>query len=329
MFNRLMKHALHFALSNTLSATGDAPEWILLVPAGEITTRDGRQFNNQTPDDILTSFAADQRDIPLDYEHATEVRAPQGLSAPAVGWITQLKIENGEVFGKVAWNPEGRTAVETRAYRYISPVVHLSMGTRSVFRISSVSLTNDPALYIKSLNRRDTPEFEGDLTMLKAIAKALNLAETATEAEILSALSVQHSEKEQLRRAAETPDATKYVLRSEHDTLIERCNTLTAENAQLKKDDAEKAVVALVDGAITEGKVIPAIRDSEIALCRAVGADAYKERLSKLSAIIKPGETETRQEPGKVSGKLDDAQKEMCRSMGISEEEYLKDLPSA
>lgn len=75
MFNRLMKHALHFALSNTLSATGDAPEWILLVPAGEITTRDGRQFNNQTPDDILTSFAADQRDIPLDYEHATEVRA--------------------------------------------------------------------------------------------------------------------------------------------------------------------------------------------------------------------------------------------------------------
>lgn len=324
-----MKHALHFALSNTLSATGEAPEWILLVPAGEITTRDGRQFNNQTPDNILTSFTADQRDIPLDYEHATEVRAPQGLPAPAVGWITQLKVENGDVFGKVAWNPEGRTAVETRAYRYISPVVHLSMATRSVFRISSVSLTNDPALYIKSLNRRATPETNEDTLMLKAIAKALNLADTATEAEILSALSVQNSEKEQLRKSAETPDATKFVLRSEHDTLIERCTALTSENTQLKKDDAEKAVAALVDGAIAEGKVIPAIRDSEIALCRAVGADVYKERLSKLSAIMTPGETETRKEPGKLNGKLDDAQKEMCRRLGVSEEDFLKDLPAS
>ncbi|KQZ87206.1 hypothetical protein ASD64_07125 [Mesorhizobium sp. Root157] len=325
-----MKNAIRLALSAPGAASTAAPEWILLLPAGDITTRDGRLLRNVTPDTIIASFAGDQRDMPIDYEHATEVRAAQGLSAPAVGWINELKIEAGEVFGKVAWTDEGRAAVEGRSYRYISPVVHLEPGSRAVTRISSVALTNDPALYIKSLNRRDAPETQEETAMLKAIAKALNLAETATEAEILSAIAVQHSEKEQLRGKVDKPDAAKYVLRTEHDALITTCSQLRAEVKTLKDADTEKEITALVDGAISDGKVIPAIRESELELCRAVGADKYKERLSKLTAVLKPGEDDkTRVEPGKVAGKLDDAQKEMCRRLGLSEEEYLKDLPAA
>ncbi len=322
-----MKNAVRLALSAPASASASAPEWILLLPAGEIATRDGRVLRNLDPDAIVTSFRLDQRDMPIDYEHATEVRAAQGLSAPAVGWIEELKVEAGEVFGKVAWTTEGRAAVEGRAYRYISPVVHLEPATKTVLRISSVALTNDPALYIKSLNRRGAPETQEETAMLKAIAKALNLAETATEAEILSALAAQHSEKEQLRSQAEKPDAAKYVLRSEHDALIQTCTQLRAENRQLKDAEVEKEIVAQVDGAIGAGKVIPAIRESELELCRAVGVEKYKERLSKLAAVLTPGEDDkVRADPGKIAGKLDDAQKEMCRRLGLSEEDYLKEL---
>lgn len=319
-----MKKAIRLALS-ALGAASTAPEWILLLPAGDVTTRDGRQLRNVAPDLIIASFKADQRDIPLDYEHATEVRAPKGLSAPAVGWIKELKVEAGEIFGKVDWTDEGRAAVESKSYRYISPVVHLDAAERTVFRISSVALTNDPALYIKSLNRRDTPETHEETDMLKAIAKALNLAETATEAEILSAIAVQHSEKEALRSKADTPDAAKYILRSEYDTVVVSCSQLRAEIKGLKDDKLESEVTALVDDAISTGKVIPAVRETELELCRAIGADKYKERLSKLTAIVKPGEdTATRADPTQNAGKLDGAQKEMCRRLGISEEDFLK-----
>jgi phage I-like protein len=322
-----MTNAVRLALTALGAAATSAPEWILLLPAGDITTRDGRVLRNVSPDTILASFAADQRDIPLDYEHATEVRAPEGLSAPAVGWIGELKVEAGEILGKVAWTDDGRAAVESRAYRYISPVVHLEPGSRAVLRISSVALTNDPALYIKSLNRREAPETQEEAEMLKAIAKALNLPETATEAEILSAIAVQHTEKEALKAKADKPDATMYVLRTEHDTLIATCSQLRAENKTLKDADTEKEVVALVDGAISAGKVIPAIRDSELELCRALGATKYQERLSKLTPTLTPGESDTtRKEPGKNAGKLDDAQKEMCRRLGLKEEDFLKNV---
>lgn len=322
-----MTTAIRLALTALGAAATSAPEWILLLPAGDITTRDGRVLRNVSPDTILASFAADQRDIPLDYEHATEVRAPEGLSAPAVGWINELKVEAGEVFGKVDWTAAGREAVESRAYRYISPVVHLEPEARTVLRISSVALTNDPALYIKSLNRRDAPETQEETSMLKAIAKALNLAETATEAEILSAIAVQYSEKEQLSAKVAKPDPAVYVLRTEHDTLITTCAQLRAEVKTLKDADTEKEVVALVDAAISDGKVIPAIRDSELELCRALGATKYQERLSKLTPTLTPGESDTtRREPGKKSGQLDDAQKELCRRLGVSEEDFLKNV---
>ena len=61
-----------------------APDWILLVPAGDIRTRDGRAFSNRKPELAVAAFLAERKDIPVDYEHATHLRAPKGQSAPAV-----------------------------------------------------------------------------------------------------------------------------------------------------------------------------------------------------------------------------------------------------
>ena len=56
---------------------GNAPEWVQLLPAGpEIEGRDGRKWRLDDPGHVaLSSYDAD-RDLPIDYEHATEIKAP-------------------------------------------------------------------------------------------------------------------------------------------------------------------------------------------------------------------------------------------------------------
>jgi len=308
--------------SQALPDSPTAPEWILLVPAGEIVARDGRTFSNLTPDVVVTAFREDRKDMPVDYEHATHLRAPTGLSAPAVAWVKDVDVRDGALWGQVEWNREGREAVESKAYRYISPVVHPD-ASRNVVRISSVALTNDPALYLPALLRRDPTEEEND--MLKAIALALGLPETATEAEILSRLNANKAEVELLTRKAEKPDPELFVARKDHDVVVELCAQQKTEIETLKKADTDRAVTAAVEEAISSGKVIPAIKDSEIELCRAIGVEKYQERLSRMTPIVKPGEDPAARaaETGK-GGAFSAEEVEVLRRMGVCEEDAKK-----
>jgi len=303
-----------------------APDWILLVPAGRNVARDGRLIGNSDPDIAIQSFAADRRDIPIDYEHATEIRSPQGLSAPAVGWIDQLQNRQGALWGHVNWTDEGRRQVESRAYRYISPVVELNADRDFIKRVASVALTNDPALFLEPLSRRKPAEHQ-ETVMLNQIAKALGLKEDATEAEILSKIGETTANVETLRRQAETPNPEMFVARKEHDALIETCNTLRADIKKRDDADLDRDVTAAVEKAIADGKVLPAIKDSEIELCRAIGVDRYGERLSKITPVLDKGETETKDDPGNQdAGTLDAQQKEVCRAMGLSEDDFRETL---
>ena len=56
---------------------GKLPQRILLLPAGQIEGRDGRKWLNSEPEAVLESFSGLGRDLPVDIEHATEVRAPR------------------------------------------------------------------------------------------------------------------------------------------------------------------------------------------------------------------------------------------------------------
>nr|WP_298095919.1 phage protease [uncultured Shinella sp.] len=308
--------------SQLLPEGNAAPDWILLVPAGEIVARDGREFTNLTPDAVVTAFRDDRKDMPVDYEHATHLRAPEGLSAPAVAWVDDVDVRDGAIWGHVSWNADGRAAVESKAYRYISPVVHPDE-KRNVARISSVALTNDPALYLPALLRRDQPEKETD--MLKAIALALGLAEAASEAEILSKIGANKTDTELLTRKAEKPDPQLFVARKDHDAVVELCSQQKTEIETLKSADLDRAVTAAVEGAIAGGKVIPAVKDSEIELCRAIGVAKYEERLSRMAAIVKPGEGQAAREAETLkSAALTDAEVAMCRRLGLKEEDFRK-----
>ncbi|MCS5517678.1 phage protease [Pseudomonas qingdaonensis] len=110
--------ALNTDLSALPSTEGRAPEWIELIPAGPtITGRDGRTwlFDELAQQLVLAAFTSRAIDMVIDWEHASEVSAPQGEAAPAAGWIDRLEIRANALWGHVAWTPRAGEQVAARS----------------------------------------------------------------------------------------------------------------------------------------------------------------------------------------------------------------------
>jgi phage I-like protein len=141
---------------------GLPPEWLELIPAGEVVKgRDGRTWINPFPESILTAFNAKGCDLVIDFEHSTELKAPYGEPAPAVGWVDSLRLKGSAVLGRVAWNHIGKAAVLSRSYRYYSPVFQYEKSTGRIVSLSSVGLTNQPNLRLPALNNENMRAYSG------------------------------------------------------------------------------------------------------------------------------------------------------------------------
>lgn len=140
------------------TTTPTVPDWIELIPAGPaIIGIDGRQWNNDTPERIMSAFTARIHPMVVDYEHASEHRARQGLDAPAAGWIDRLEIRAGAIWGHVEWTAQARQRIEAREYRFISPVFTFEKASSRIAALQSAALTNQPNLNLTALNHRGAP----------------------------------------------------------------------------------------------------------------------------------------------------------------------------
>lgn len=190
MIRRMKKGESRAATAAELPAGTDAPREILLLPAGEIPTRphdDRAPWRNPDADAVVAATRELGLDIAIDYDHQTQRAEQNGQPAPAAGWIKRLVARDGAVWGEVEWTDRAKAMIEAREYRFISPTFIFEKATRTVARIVGAALTNDPAFYMRAIARADsTGRGESDMD-LKALAKALGLADTATEAEVLTA----------------------------------------------------------------------------------------------------------------------------------------------
>lgn len=128
--------------------TDEAPEWVELIPAGKFSAVDGRgPFENSDPDSIVAASIArmPQVGLVLDYDHSTDLAAPEGRPAPAAGWLKAFKVENGAIYARIEWTAAAAEAVKAKHYRYVSPVFEHSKDGK-VERILRAALTNNPAL---------------------------------------------------------------------------------------------------------------------------------------------------------------------------------------
>lgn len=182
---------LKFALNIRLPRDGTLPEWVELIPAGEhVIGRDNRKWINPAPDDIVDAFYENRADLPIDWEHATEKKAPKGEPAPAAGWIKEMETRDGAVWGRTEWTDKGADDVKNKRYRYLSPVIIFLKKNRRIVGIDSAGLTNKPNLRLAALNQAEKPQNnpqpkETGMEFLKALCRLLELAEDTTEDQAL------------------------------------------------------------------------------------------------------------------------------------------------
>ncbi len=91
---------------------GALPDWVQLTPPGPaIAGRDGRGWNLSDPAAVAAAFDP-AKEPQIDLEHSSQIAAPLGMPAPAVGWIKQIDVRDNALWGRVEWTAEGKATVK-------------------------------------------------------------------------------------------------------------------------------------------------------------------------------------------------------------------------
>lgn len=320
-----------------------APDWLHLLPAGLVRTIDGRgPYRVGDVQQLMATSIAGGK-LPLDENHATDLAAPKGGSAPARGWIVELQNRADGIWGKVDWTGPGRRMAEDKEYRGVSPVIaHDRDGV--ITAILRASLTNTPnlagltALHSQEGNSMDLlarliealgldAGADGDavVTAIKklkdagsgqAVATALQsalapigaiigLQSTADAAAVLAGV--------QQLKAGAGDGAAIVALQAELTDVTNRLNAAVDNQARDK-------AVAFVDGAIGAGRVgVKPVRDEYVAMHMADPARA--EKLVNAMPVLKAGATVVGDPPKGADG-LDAEDRKLIQLMGLDPAAY-------
>jgi phage I-like protein len=305
-----------------------APEWIELLPAGVFYGRDGRgPFRLDDPAAVIESTTAMQMNagLPIDYDHATDFGAPEGRPAPAAGWIRELEVRGGAVWGRVEWTARAANSIVAREYRYVSPVFQFDPKDGSVTRLLRAGLTNNPNLHLtaiaasraatKASNARDERmEFP-----TQELRELLNLDGDATGADVVAKV------RELLRAGnaisseigAHALDPAHYVAIAEFERTLTELNALKAERAR------ERAAHT-VEEAIRAGKIVPAQREWAIAYC-AADARGFQAFAAKQPSIVGENLGLGGEPPAdRRAGGLNAAELAICAQLGLKHSEFVR-----
>lgn len=317
------------AINIELPSDGSVPEWIELVPAGSVQGRDGRAWINDQAERVINRSLDTKRDIPIDWEHATEKLAPMGHQAPASAWIVSLEERDGAIWGKVDWTPKGRDSVANREYRYISPVFEFEKDTRRVFRLTSAALTNQPNLYLTALNRGEQcaphTHNQEDAMLPEAILKALGLNKDATEEQVVTAINSMQSDLQTASNRAENPSLEKFVPRADYDAALDRAKNAEDKLAADAKSRLEGEIEREIEAATKAGKITPATVEYHKAQCRQEGGlERFREFVKSAPTVADPTGLDDTKTGGDKAKALNDEQRQVAALFGNSAEDIQK-----
>lgn len=303
---------------------GSVPEWVQVLPSGEIITgHDGRQWRNN-PDGVVAAFNQRGRPLLIDWEHASEHRAPQGLDAPASGWLNAMEVRNGEVWGQVEWTERAANQIRNREYRFLSPVILYSPKTRRIARVDSLGLTNKPNFSLKALNREQTEE--SPMTLSDALRKALNLADDATEVQAVTAIQALENKARAANTLQEhpTPDLTKFVPRADYDQLKERAANAEQKLKTLQQEQSDAAMDELINQGVKDGKIAPSSVEFFKASCRQEdGLEKLRKYLESAPKLVSDSGLDDKN-PDDASRSMNTETTQVSRMFGNSVEDLKK-----
>lgn len=177
---------LRAACAVELKLTDGPPDWVELIPAGTFDVRDSRgPFRNDDPEAVIEASRALAMDMPIDFEHQTEFAEKNGQPAPAAGWIKELAVRAGAIWGRVEWTERARAMLAAKEYRFLSPVFNHTKSL-SVTRVLRAGLTNNPALFLTAITKMEESDMDPKLARALAL---LGLKDKASEDDIATAIS--------------------------------------------------------------------------------------------------------------------------------------------
>lgn len=317
-----MSDSIKLGFLARMDESGAIPAEFQLFPFGvvRIEGADPIVVDETAMDCVIERFLARGLDMVIDYEHQTEgadYASPDG-KAPAAGWIKTLENRGRDgLWARVEWTQKAREYLANREYRYYSPVFLVSKGTRRLFELLRVALTNAPRLnWIRpiiagavALNR----EKENQMEFLKHIAKLLGLSEAASEDQVAAAVKGLQGSRDFVRLSAKTAGIAETAT---GEQVLEAIRGLKEHRAPacrevldalgLKHDVSQSEIVATIH-ALRQRPDETVIR--EVAALKAKLASRDRDEL--VAAALK-------------DGKITPAQKEWAEKYALADPEGFK-----
>lgn len=163
----------------------EVPDWIHLLPPGQVLTQDGR--GPYSVPSLQAVIAASGGKLHIDENHAIDIAAPSGQPSR----IVELQAREDGIWGRVEWTPSGRALMAERAYAGISPVIDHDKALR-VHAIRRASLTNNPNLWgLTALHHQ-----EHSMSLAARLAGLLGLDATTSEDTLVERITALHQRKD-------------------------------------------------------------------------------------------------------------------------------------
>lgn len=295
---------------------GDVPEWVHLLPAGEIRTQDGRGPYRVVSMQAIAAALQPGEKLPIDECHATDRAAPLGQPAPARGWIVELQARQDGLWGKVEWTAHGQQLMADKAYRGLSPVILHSQDNK-VLGVLRASLINTPNLKgLVALHNEAGHSEESGMDWKAKLIELLGLDSDADDAAIEAALSAKMEAKVDPAVAEHSAlsNPAFVALQSELADVTTQLNTL-------RDDRAREQAAAFVDGEIARGRAgLKPVRDTYVSLHM---ANPEQARALIGALPIVNGSTHAAGVPAPADeGGFTAADRQVMALMGLNEEEY-------
>lgn len=298
---------------------GGAPEWVQVFPLGPVVAAsDGRAFRLPDPKGLAARINAARMPLLVDYDHRSFFDPAMNGDSMAAGWVVEVAARDDGIWARVEWTPKAVAGIRDREWRYISPEFHIDTESGEVLSLAAISLVNRPAFQMTALARSHSP-ITGEPDM-KAIAAALGLPETATEAEILAAIQTSRTE---LAAAQAAPSPDRFMPRADYDAVLTRANSAETELTAIRKTARDAEVEAVLAAAVAEGRIAPASKGHYAALATTdAGFEQIKQLCATLPKVI--ADPNVSDDPAKPNGKMSDVERHIAANLGLTEEAYLK-----
>jgi phage I-like protein len=219
-------------------------------------------FTREDADEVVRRANSKMTELPIDYEHRTQAPVDNG-AVPAAGWFQLEARDDGLWATNVRWTEAAAEMIRGGEYRHWSPVFWDEGG--HLRQLDMIGLTNQPATV------QQTPlvaSANGD-PMREKLIKQLGLADDATDEQIEAALLDVQARAGQFKQAqsllteagitaaiGSDEAAGQAIAATANAQAAARVAELEAENAELRTGQTAANAEALVETALTDGKIL-------------------------------------------------------------------------